>query len=423
MQTGKSPLTHVKCGWIINYIPIVAFTYSLLIVPLSNVNLQPSEQSELIGSVVADGNLVNRLFWIFLTIVTIVCTVRRVRLPRLSGAFLFLSIYIFVSIVSISWSAVAGITSRRVVLQICVILCIGLPMLSGVSPARVINQLAILFAFICTLSVIFIPIAGIPDFGYNGFYGQKNILGQVAVISVAIFFWKVWFFRNKKIFYYTFLIASLLILYTTKSKTSQGLLILLTVVTVVQTQILRFDRPLRVISYSLIFAFITTALIFCHTFDVSVSDFSLFLFGDTTFTGRTAIWEFAMQHIANNPILGHGYGAFWGVGEQSAAIREDAGFISGLLQAHNGYVDILLELGWLGMALAVVMIAGLGIEIGTACRLNIRYASLFLFIYLFALANNLMESSLFRGDSILWLLLLFQIFTFAGQAPLRTDEK
>src|SRR5262249_38625122 len=39
------------------------------------------------------------------------------------------------------------------------------------------------------------------------------------------------------------------------------------------------------------------------------------LMSDPTFTGRTEIWRFALDHIAERPIVGFGYQAFWGTSE------------------------------------------------------------------------------------------------------------
>ena len=33
---------------------------------------------------------------------------------------------------------------------------------------------------------------------------------------------------------------------------------------------------------------------------------------DATFTGRTDIWKFAIDHVAQRPITGYGFATFWG---------------------------------------------------------------------------------------------------------------
>ena len=39
------------------------------------------------------------------------------------------------------------------------------------------------------------------------------------------------------------------------------------------------------------------------------------LLSDPTFTGRDEIWRFALDHIAERPVVGFGFQAFWGTSE------------------------------------------------------------------------------------------------------------
>ena len=74
---------------------------------------------------------------------------------------------------------------------------------------------------------------------------------------------------------------------------------------------------------------------------------------DTSFTGRTDIWTFALQSLQTRLATGYGFSAFWG----STAIqnlpegKEWAGFAS---HSHNGYLDSALGMGLPGLALLFV---------------------------------------------------------------------
>jgi O-antigen ligase len=73
--------------------------------------------------------------------------------------------------------------------------------------------------------------------------------------------------------------------------------------------------------------------------------------GDITFTGRSEIWTILSEHIARQPLLGTGYGAFWtGPDPQSPSyifVMRMGGFYPGT--AHNGYLEIANDLGWVGL--------------------------------------------------------------------------
>src|SRR4029077_5681215 len=63
------------------------------------------------------------------------------------------------------------------------------------------------------------------------------------------------------------------------------------------------------------------------------------LMSDPTFTGRNDIWEFTLNHIAQHPIFGFGYQAFWGTAElvNSWTWTESWGYRAS--DAHNGYLN------------------------------------------------------------------------------------
>lgn len=75
---------------------------------------------------------------------------------------------------------------------------------------------------------------------------------------------------------------------------------------------------------------------------------------DATLTGRTGIWQTALEYIAKEPLTGYGYGS--GV---YAGFVVEVGRLHGVHDAHNGYLDLLLGAGAIGLALfmAVVVVA------------------------------------------------------------------
>ena len=80
---------------------------------------------------------------------------------------------------------------------------------------------------------------------------------------------------------------------------------------------------------------------------------------DPSLTGRTEIWDSLMRKVADRPWTGYGYGAFWGrIGESAPAdwVRKETGWI--VPSAHNGWIDLLVQLGWPGAVLVGFLIAG-----------------------------------------------------------------
>src|SRR5581483_4780832 len=73
-----------------------------------------------------------------------------------------------------------------------------------------------------------------------------------------------------------------------------------------------------------------------------------------TLTGRTEIWS-AVLHFAGNPLFGTGFESFW-LGDRIKHIWAYGEMTYGINEAHNGYIETYLNLGWIGVALLVNLI-------------------------------------------------------------------
>ncbi len=71
---------------------------------------------------------------------------------------------------------------------------------------------------------------------------------------------------------------------------------------------------------------------------------------DPTLTGRTAIWHQVWISILHRPLLGYGFAAFWR-GAQGASWDIVVALKFVLFHAHNGFLEIWLELGAVGLLL------------------------------------------------------------------------
>jgi exopolysaccharide production protein ExoQ len=80
-----------------------------------------------------------------------------------------------------------------------------------------------------------------------------------------------------------------------------------------------------------------------------------FLGRDMTLTGRTEIWQGLMMSVAKRPLLGYGYAAFWqGLNGESAKAILSSHWI--FAYAHNGFLEILLQVGVIGLVVLLVTI-------------------------------------------------------------------
>lgn len=72
---------------------------------------------------------------------------------------------------------------------------------------------------------------------------------------------------------------------------------------------------------------------------------------DASMSGRDALWEAIVNRIWTSPVFGQGWGAFWIEGRG----RELVGTWNPR-QSHNAYLDVLLDLGFVGLGLFVLVL-------------------------------------------------------------------
>lgn len=94
---------------------------------------------------------------------------------------------------------------------------------------------------------------------------------------------------------------------------------------------------------------------------------------DPTLTGRTDIWAIVTRAAAQRPALGYGWRALWIEGspvtEQLWAENHGTPFF----HAHNGYLELIVEVGIVGLALSLVFLLSV---IGSSMRRVTRDADL-----------------------------------------------
>jgi O-antigen ligase len=141
-------------------------------------------------------------------------------------------------------------------------------------------------------------------------------------------------------------------------------------------------------------------------FKFDQDDVLTFMFGDPTFSGRTTIWAFVSDMIQRKPLLGWGYQSFWLVGPEAPSVREAPGFVAFMFDAHNGYLDTILQTGFLGLVLLITLIISSISAAGRLANTHVCHAGLVVSLLLFTALHNGMESTFVRSGNILWLVFL-----------------
>jgi O-antigen ligase len=149
-------------------------------------------------------------------------------------------------------------------------------------------------------------------------------------------------------------------------------------------------------------------------FSENVAAIAKFLPLDTTFTGRTDIWEFAIEALHMRPLLGYGFAAFWGSSSiENLVTNDQIEWAASASHSHNGYLDSALTMGYPGLALVMIafVFAPLrNFSVAVRSGNDGPLAMLFLRIWLFGICLSSMESFLLDRADPTWFTFLIAIF-------------
>jgi exopolysaccharide production protein ExoQ len=119
---------------------------------------------------------------------------------------------------------------------------------------------------------------------------------------------------------------------------------------------------------------------------------------DQTLTGRTDIWAELLPEAMRTAVLGHGFGGFWTVTTQ---------WKYNINEAHNGYLEIILDLGFVGILLFSMFLLSCCWKARKELVLDFDWGALWICFLLMAAIHNSAESSLNSFTSHLTAILLF----------------
>lgn len=350
------------------------------------------------------GHLVNQIGYslVFVVLAAWCLAHEPARLTLLLRPVLIATLFWCALCVATSWEP--SLSARRFALTLITIGIAGMVILLPKSVRQfsgVMAAVALIVLAVCYLGIFLVPSHAIhqasdflePDLAgdWRGVFGHKNDASATMVLFIFI---GLFVARIRSLVLGALIVApALTFLLFTHSKTP---MVTLPLVLVVSTIMGRVHRPVGIVlALSILIAFNVFSVGSVYFEPIrNLLDMAL---TDSTFTGRTEVWQFAVDHMLERPITGYGFSAFWGTPEVVYGMGGNTIWANTAGHAHNGFLDLCLTVGIPGSALFTLWLVVLPLfdfYRSPHERLTAPLEMLFLRVCLFAAYESCFESVL-----------------------------
>jgi exopolysaccharide production protein ExoQ len=329
-----------------------------------------------------------------------------------------LVLFIGFAVISVFWTVSLPITSYKVLVLIFSSLA-GAYLGLRFDIRRLLDYLwwfGVVFVIFSFLLAILLPAAGRMlespyDGAWQGIYWHKNHLGGIAALINSVFLIRsIWSYLARKplvVLDILFYLSSGVLIYLSSSAGAYIVAILLHV-SIAAFMISRQFR-LRPVHY-----YIGAGLgIIAAVAVLGNLDRALGLFNrNATLTGRIPLWEFLLRDtISQRPWFGYGFGALWNLETFQTRMQGALGWRYPIVIADNGFMDILLHLGLVGLVLFLIVYGSAWIKAVRGALAHRSVADFFPVIFmLFTLLGNISFSFFLETESFVWMWMISLLF-------------
>lgn len=263
------------------------------------------------------------------------------------------------AIASVFWSASPDYTSNEIKAFLRATL-LGVYLATRYSFKDQVKLLAWVFGIAIVLSLFFT--LAVPSYGVHaeggaakGIFTFKNLLATIMTIGGMLFILISLDSKKHRWLPWTVVIMAIAALVLSQGKTAYSVFLLVLCLLPIRN-VVKQQYKLRVVLFLIILLIGGSAIVlFFGNLEFILVDT---LGKNMEFNGRLPIWTLMMHKGMERPWLGYGFVGFWTSDESLYVINNSwagTGETAGLrFNAHSGYIDLFLQLGFLGMLLYIV---------------------------------------------------------------------
>ena len=317
------------------------------------------------------------------------------------------------------WALDPDASRRRVFLYavnliVCFALVLGLRK-DGRLHAAMAIACAIL-VFIDLGSWIVAPAASMTPLGLAAIHTHKNTLGAAMLLSGMVT--APYAFSRPtpggRIFWSAILLGSMVLLAASLSKTSMALLAVALALMPLVVMLMRARAMIIGSTLFMLAALVATVIFGWVAWSYAMGADPVEPLTHITFTSRTDVWKFSISQALTHPWRGLGFGSFWDIDPAiQPDLKTDLWFAKPdayTNESHNGYIDLWVTTGLVGLVGALFMLARWTVRAFALLRqallaeptqrVRVGYLIYVTVFPLIFFIHNWMESSYFTANSI-----------------------
>lgn len=359
-----------------------------------------------------------------LTALVVLCILRQ---KDLAGAYValwrrnwLLGLFVLLALLSVSWSLAPRVTVFRA-LELLLATLIASYLGLRCRPAQlmaVLSWFGAIFLLLSSGAALAFPKIGQmysrPEYrSWRGVYWNKNHLGTIAALVGIVFLCRmaIGFGRRRRVppidsFFYC---LSLVVLALSHSATGGIVAVVLHALLLCIGLWISTAHRRRSWHYYAAAAVIVSGL----SWTMFNLDHVFGLFNRSALmSGRVALWKHLLRDVVpQHPWWGHGFGAIWTFESFRVATQQHIGWGHPVLIADDGFLDILLHVGVVGLlGLVSILIVGSvrACRYARAGRTLPDFLPLVVMVY--ALVSNVAFSLLAETELLVWVLIVIVLF-------------
>jgi O-antigen ligase len=374
--------------------------------PISSWGSSPVSRSE---SYMEGSPLDRALLMLLIAVGLYILSKRGRQAKAIIGANLPIVLFLFYCLITILWAEFPFVAFKRWIRGVADVVMV-LVILTDPSGVGAVQWIFSRIGYVLVpMSILFIRFY--PEFGrmysrggapmWTGVCTDKNALGALCMIVGTVVLWR-WINtystprgrdRTRRLIAMSAVLLMILYLVSVVDSKTALMCFLLAIIVVTFRWLIR--KP------AVTFLFVTSSIAACYAVLIlGIGGGALEAIGrDASLTGRTDVWEVVLSFV-ENPWFGAGYENFW-IGERLEHLTDWGGNT-----AHNGYLEIYVNLGWIGLILLGTVILTGYRNMASAVRSDPNVGRLRLAFFVICLIYNFSEAA-FKMMSPVWLMFLW----------------